>query len=752
MRIFIVLLGLFCAARTVAEDETPSWGVTDLSEPKSFAVDYEVVDGWAVHAGDMVLGTAKSIGTDQPLEPKAAGLRRRKVVANYTTRLWPRGLIPYVIDTAFSAEARADILAAIEEWNQKTVITLFPRTSEQDYLRFRMTTENCRSQVGKVGGEQSIWWVAADSGCGGLSSLLHEIGHTVGLWHEHQRRDRHRYLTVREEGISPAGIPWMKADNQPLSGPYDLASVMHYHAFAYSRDGLPVLETIPPGIDVRAGKQHLSVGDIYGVATLYRRTPWWTTITTNPQGLEIEVNGRLYTTPATFFWLKQGPKRLSAPPTQIRKDTRYVFGRWSDGGDREHEVSVGGNGNWYQADYIVQHLVTASPHPTDAGTVTIDPASPDGYYTSRTALSIHPQANTANEFRFWKWGRWRAHGLSAVPAQVLVRHPDQFGAHFTQDPLVRIESAVGPFLVHVDQETKLAPVALHPNDHPGPATVSVPTVQTRPVSIYGPSRFRFSGWEDGGPLSREVNVEEEGELVAIFQVERYTESTPSPSSAAGVTDTETSFTGDEYFPDGSPPSIPNRDWGGVWTEGGTATVERMESTPRERPQGVSAVSPETPPGYPPMPLGTESPAASYDLDSGGIQRLLSSSPETTGATGRTGMETPLPRVTPRALTFVSPLAADAPPQHLTVTNPGSETLRFRLSRHVGWLQAEPGEGVLQPSQQATVAIRTRSAGLPPDTHFGELHVRFSDKLDRPIGYRAVQVAFAVVLPSNNSQR
>ena len=835
---------LLCAAATVAPAQfSPRLG-TDAPDQRGQGLPYEVVDGWAVHAGDMVLGPADELAERGTGKAGDAGwLLRRDISGSYTTRLWPRGMIPYVIDTDFSVETKEQILAAIEEWNSKTVMTLFPRTSEQDYVRFRTTTERCRSQVGNVGGEQSIWWVAAGKACGGVSSLLHEIGHTVGLWHEHQRTDRDKYLTVREEGISQSGMPWIAANEHPVSGPYDHASVMHYHPFAHSLDGLPVMETIPPGIKVRAVGGGLSVGDIYGVAALYGRPHWWTTITSNPPGLEVVVNGTRRRTPALFFWPRGTVRSVEAPLTQTRDTSRYVFGRWSDDGDREHDLTVGDKGTWIQANYIVQHIVTASPHPAEAGSVTISPPSPDGYYTLRTALTVEPQADRENGYRFWKWGRWRMHGLSAEPARILVSNPDQFGAHFTNDPLLRIDSSVGPFLLYIDEETNLGPIALHPDDFEGPVRVSVPSVQTRPASVYGPSRFRFQGWQDGGPLAREVTVGDGGELVALFQVEHHLGSTASQASAGSVAVDPESPAGDGYYPDGSRvhvEAIPSDGWEFVEWLGDEKGTQRTTTVEMDGPRSVGAVfaqaRPTTPgplravgplpTGYsfpiqggeqrfrisplpgatelkvrfepsarggkadllafvsrrPPWQLEPDSSNSHLDPDfqlrdaDGGPTLIISANSSPPLDPAETYFMSVVPsdssqwvegtvyvevdtapviaraRVSPRALTFIAPTTSDAPPQRITLTNPGRGILRYRFGESTPWLHAVPREGMLQPNESAEISVRTHSAGIAPETYHRELPVRFSDAEGNPVGELAVQVAFAVVPQSDSSRR
>ncbi len=484
---------------------------------------FEVVDGWAVHAGDIVLGRVEDLLG--PIEHRVRGLgysdgrSPRFQPATSSVALWDQGRIPYVINPDFSQETHEQILAAITEWNRWTVITLVERTSERDYVRFQTTTERCRSHVGKKGGEQAIWWVQSGNSCGGTSFLLHEIGHTVGLWHEHQRTDRNEFLTVRKDGILQSDMEWIVGNDHPAEGPYDYASVMHYHPLVHSVDGLPVLETIPPGIPIRSSGDRLSQGDRDRVARLYGANPQATTITTNPPGLNVIVNGVPVKTPSTHFWQHGIVKSLGAPLLQESEGTRFVFARWTRDRARVHNMTVGEGGTWVEANYIVQHKVSATPHPAEGGTVTIEPPSTDGYYTQRTALTVRPSANSASGYQFWKWGLWRNHGLSAQPAQVLVGKPDQFAAHFTTGTVFRISSTVGPFGLYVNDEYQFGPVALHPDQHGESVQVSVPEVQTRASTNYRPTRYYFEGWTDGGPPAREVSVREGGELVARLRGE-----------------------------------------------------------------------------------------------------------------------------------------------------------------------------------------------------------------------------------------
>ena len=209
---------------------------------------------------------------------------------------------------------------------------------------------------------------------------MHEIGHAAGLRHEHQRTDRSRFLSVRPEaleqilggdlGDEPGAETYPKsfsASLEPVDGtPFDYRSVMHYESGFF--------ETVPPGIPIARGGPNtwLSQGDISGLARLYGQPSSTTTITTNPPGLEIVVDGERVPMPAGFDWLPGSTHTLEAPLVQFGKSSirgsadfplqfapRYLFGNWGGSGNGEAgsmtiEVTADRDSTWFQANFIEQ--------------------------------------------------------------------------------------------------------------------------------------------------------------------------------------------------------------------------------------------------------------------------------------------------------------------------------------------------------------------------------------------------------------
>ena len=72
--------------------------------------------------------------------------------------------------------------------------------------------------------------------------MLHELGHTLGMGHEQNRRDRDQYVIVVEDNIEEGfGYAFGKMEASRDCTPYDYGSIMHYGKNNFSRDGDPTL-------------------------------------------------------------------------------------------------------------------------------------------------------------------------------------------------------------------------------------------------------------------------------------------------------------------------------------------------------------------------------------------------------------------------------------------------------------------------------------------------------------------------------
>jgi uncharacterized protein (TIGR03437 family) len=480
-------------------------------------ITFRIHEGQALYQDDIVLGPAT----------KPNGQRNTSF---FIGNLWPGGLIPYEIDPTFPATTLAQLQQAINTWNAYgTPIRLQPRAGETDYARFvrsPLTTGVCSSAVGRRGGSQTV---TLEDGCT-APAIIHEIGHTVGMWHEQSRIDRNFNVTVLYENIAKtlAGNYSIEATGQDLAG-YEYGSSMHYRPFSFNVDGRLAMESVPPGIPM-GETSGMNAGDLDAVSRKYGVVPTQTTIASNPPGLTIEVDGQAVVTPRVFNWAPGSPHVIAVPADpQTVSGLRYSFGKWSDGGQREHSFDATGGVAVYTAHFIrrVPLVVTQQA----GGTVSVDPPIADGFYSTYAQIVL--TATPAPGYRFYRWqsaGAFACGGLTTSDNPlILPKRPTGYGctALFTQLPMTTVQSSPPGRTVAVDGVAYTAPVNflfLAGSQH---------TLGASTPAVGFASRFLFSGWSDGGDAVHPYTALPEGGVVTARFTKQYLLTLQQPSPLAG---------------------------------------------------------------------------------------------------------------------------------------------------------------------------------------------------------------------------
>ncbi len=449
---------------------------------RNLPVTYVVKNGKAIYQGDIILDKVDSIDPQHPLS--AFGVNSLSL--DYSQYLWPRVgnqyQIPYII-TAGSGNL-TNLNTAITQFNSTfSIIKLVARTTQTDYVNFYFDPNDNSAQgeasIGRAGGEQPIQGAGGSFNPCSVGTILHEMGHAVGLWHEQSRPNRDTYISVNYGNVVKGSFYNYDQiyDDAQQTTLFDYASIMEYPAFSFSRNGAPVIESIPAGIPL-SNPTGYTAADIDGVRRLYGDAPTAVTVTSNPPGLQVIVDGATVTTPQVFNWALNSNHTLDIPsgvqskPGNIANSNvpttfYYTYGRWNDSTSASHAITVlPGNGNLatpaispavttYSANFIQLVPYATTIFPAGTGTVTPSPA-PQSYpgsgllfYTARQQATLTATPNAGQNFYDFNNGPfWLAGGLGANPKTYYV--PDtgltvNTTVRFSPNPVYTVNASPNPF-------------------------------------------------------------------------------------------------------------------------------------------------------------------------------------------------------------------------------------------------------------------------------------------------------------------
>ncbi len=193
--------------------------------------------------------------------------------------LWEDGILPFEFDFEITPYQKDLFLEACHEWESVANI----RCVEGEYKDRKITVSDS-----SFWGCYAIWGMGSSfvflkrqmnlaNNCWKKPIIMHEIGHALGLIHEHQRMDRDQYVVIQTENLA-SGFLWLNEkvnfgnqDSTPFT-PYDFLSIMHYPRRAFSKNGFDTI-VAQPGYeqyqDVMGHVVELSEGDALSAARLY---------------------------------------------------------------------------------------------------------------------------------------------------------------------------------------------------------------------------------------------------------------------------------------------------------------------------------------------------------------------------------------------------------------------------------------------------------------------------------------------------
>ena len=310
-----------------------------------------------------------------------------------------------------------------------------------------------------------------------------------------------------------------------------------------------------------------SAGDIDGIKRLYGAAPTQVTVTSNPPGLSVVVDGSTVTTPQIYTWKLKSNHTLEVPigAQTLSGGGTYVYGTWNDNPAASHSIKIAAGNNTvtqpatspavtvYTANFVQLSAYTAGITPTGSGSIAVNPPAQSytgatgQFLVARQPVTLTP-APTGN-YQFVTWGGTSA-PYSANPKPDYVPDgaaPYAVTGYFSKQPITTVTTTPGGFWFTVDGNYYKAPQNFTEDVFgSGWAAGTTHTVTgfspNEPYSVN--TRYLFDSWSDGGALSHMFTVPTGAStLTGTFTAQYVPGIYTAPGCAATLTVKPTTSTG-----------------------------------------------------------------------------------------------------------------------------------------------------------------------------------------------------------------
>jgi astacin len=252
--------------------------------------------------------------------------------------LWAENKVPYCFDSAIDPAAKAAFQAAVDEFHKYVPCLRFEEvaveaaekcTASGPAVYVLSSKPGCFSYVGPVNFAGASQLLNLGTGCAFHGIAVHEIGHAVGMGHEHSRPDRDTHIKVHDDNVRDGQIAQFNIDDKSsVKEAYCYDSVMHYGATAFGKnqqldDGT---YTSMQTIEVKSGAQigqrmGLAACDIVQLRNMYECPGTFQL----PQVEELEVSGVCEYMALDGIYRKRGKTKDERPWYEHVHGSKFLY-------------------------------------------------------------------------------------------------------------------------------------------------------------------------------------------------------------------------------------------------------------------------------------------------------------------------------------------------------------------------------------------------------------------------------------------
>ncbi|RZF42636.1 hypothetical protein LSTR_LSTR001431 [Laodelphax striatellus] len=170
-------------------------------------------------------------------------------------RRWLNATLAYHIDEEFDENETVIIKKAIWEIEKSSCIKFTEyNEDDDDYVMVKRDRPGCWSFAGRQGGGQVL---NLSKKCVQHGVVVHEFLHALGFYHQQSASDRDEYIKIHWENIKEDHKHnfnrYSDSKVTDLGVSYDYGSIMHYGAYAFSKNEKRTITTVEK--DVKIGQR-----------------------------------------------------------------------------------------------------------------------------------------------------------------------------------------------------------------------------------------------------------------------------------------------------------------------------------------------------------------------------------------------------------------------------------------------------------------------------------------------------------------